>query len=62
MYDSGGIRWYSARTMAKARCPLNLSTAVHAPCCYEAHNLLYFGCLRSMDIDLGQRRREQLLG
>ena len=23
MYDSGGIRWYSARTMAKARYPLN---------------------------------------
>ena len=23
MHDSGGIRWSSARTMAKARCPLN---------------------------------------
>ena len=63
MCDSGDIRWSSARTMAKARCPpLTLSTAVHAPRCYEAQlNLLYFGSLRPIDIDLKQRRRGQLL-
>lgn len=41
-YDPGGIRWSSALTAAKARCPRTLSAAVPAPRCYEARNLLDF--------------------